>query len=363
MESNVSKEDSLKILANFKVEVVDMISKPNPTYNNNLNPISTPIASPSFGFTAPVARRSNISPTFGNSNRRASYLNKTSTVLDKQSPNLASSYTQSITPLNPDTCSVRLGSLSCLAVYSWIQDMQHLELTHPHEHLSWGRFMKKETAYVVKSHAEYNKLLNRTIIIDSNYIMLDNSELIGIILDMIKPQSSTQYIIDLRSLVKPVQLPNGYIITNDWSWCYRQIILLAQRFKDALEMLNSTVHSFQPGLKSRSGGGKPGLIELFYYCAPKGKEIHNDLNDSQVRSCETMQDYFDLFLGKSQNMYDNSKKSLEDAAILRGLPPLTPSGEINKESSYKHHNNNSNNNSNSNNNNNNITPNNNTKRY
>ena len=249
--------------------------------------------------------------------------------------------------------------------------MQHLELTHPHEHLSWGRFIKKETAYVVKSHAEYNKLLNRTIIIDSNYIMLDNSELIGIILDMIKPQSSTQYITDLRSLVKPVQLPNGYIITSDWSWCYKQILLLAQRFKDALEMLNSTDHTFQPTLKSRSGGGKPGLIELFYFLAPKGKEIHNDLNDSQVRSCETMQDYFDLFLGKSQNMYDNSKKSLEDAAILRGLPPLTPSGEINKESSYKHHNNNSNNNNNnsnnnnnnSNNNNNNITPNNNTKRY
>jgi hypothetical protein len=135
---------------------------------------------------------------------------------------------------------------------------------------------------------------------------------------MIKPQSTTQYITDLRSLVKPVQLPNGNIITNDWSWCYKQILLLSQRFKDALDMLNSTVHTLQPTLKSRSGSGKPGLIELFYSLAPKGKEMHNDLNDNQVKACETMQDYLDLFLGKSQNMYENSKKSLEDAAIIRG---------------------------------------------
>jgi hypothetical protein len=91
---------------------------------------------------------------------------------------------------------VRLGSITCIAVFSWIQDMQHLQLTHPHELLSWGRFMKKETAYSIKSHADYNKLLNRTIVIDSNYILLDNSELTDIILDMIKPQSSTQYITD-----------------------------------------------------------------------------------------------------------------------------------------------------------------------
>jgi hypothetical protein len=164
--------------------------------------------------------------------------------------------------------------------------MQQLQLTHPHELLSWGRFMKKETAYLIKGHVEYNKLLNRTIVIDSNYILLDNSEVTDIILDMIKPQSSTQYITDLRSLVKPVQLPNGYIITNDWSWCYKQILLLAQRFKDALEMLNSTEHTYEPALKSRSGGSKPGLIELFYSLAPKGKEIHNDLNDDQVKACK-----------------------------------------------------------------------------
>jgi hypothetical protein len=52
--------------------------------------------------------------------------------------------------------------------------------------------MKKDTAYLIKSHAENNKLLNRTIVIDYNYILLDNSELTDIILDMIKPQSSTQ---------------------------------------------------------------------------------------------------------------------------------------------------------------------------
>jgi hypothetical protein len=113
------------------------------------NPVSTPIASPGFGFNIPPARRSDINPTSGNNSRRASYINRASTVIDKQSPNLASSFTQAITPLNPDTCSVRLGNISCLAVFSWIQDMQHLQLTHPHELLSWGRFMKKETAYLI----------------------------------------------------------------------------------------------------------------------------------------------------------------------------------------------------------------------
>jgi hypothetical protein len=348
----------------FKLEVAQMIaqstlntSNPPPINNNNPTSTSTPISSPKFGFTEPPARRSDINTTSGNNNRRASFLNRRSTAIDKQSPNLASSYTQSVIPLNPDTCSVRLGSISCLAVFSWIQDMEHLQLTHPHELLSWGKFMKKDTAYLIKSHAKYNKLLNRTIIIDSNYILLDNSELVVIILNMIKPQSSTQYITDLRSLVKPVQLPNGYIITNDWSWCYKQILLLAQHFKDALDILNSTVHTFQPALKSRSGGGKPGLIELFYILAPRGKEIHNDLNDNQVKACDCMQDHLDLFLGRSQSMYENSKKSSEDAAIIRGLASLTPSSEINKEPYSKHYNNSSNNN------NNNTTPHNNAKRY
>jgi hypothetical protein len=230
------KVEVVNKMDDFKVEVVNMISeptitKPNPTYNNNPNTTSTPISNPKFGFTEPIARRSDINTTADNNNRRASYLNRTTTAIDNQSPNLASSYTQAITPLNPDTCSVRLGSLSCIAVFSWIQDMQHLQLTHPHEQLSWGRFMKKETAYVIKSHAEYHKLINRTIVIDSNYILLDNTELTEIILDMIQPQSTTQYITDLRSLVKPVQLPNGYIITNDWSWCYKQIILLVKTLK------------------------------------------------------------------------------------------------------------------------------------
>jgi hypothetical protein len=68
-------------------------------------------------------------------------------------------------------------------------------------------------------------------------------------------------------------------------------------------MLNSTEHTYEPALKSRSGGSKPGLIELFYSLAPKGKEMHNELNDDQVKACKCMQDYLDLFLGKSQNMY------------------------------------------------------------
>ena len=192
MESNLSKEDLLQII---KVEVAGMISNPNPTSTPTpvtSNPISTPISSPNFGFTEPIARRSDIHTTADNNNRRVSYLNRTTTAIDKQSPNLASSYTQAVTPLNPDTCSVRLGSITCTAVFSWIQDMQHLQLTHPHEQLSWGRFMKKETAYVIKSHAEYHKLINRTIVIDSNYILLDNTGLTEIILDMIQPQSTTQ---------------------------------------------------------------------------------------------------------------------------------------------------------------------------
>jgi hypothetical protein len=349
MEPNITINEIMQTINDkmneFKAEVAELIAQANKP-GQLPTEVATPISSPNFGFNIPVARRSNISPTTGTTNlsgttnqRRASYLNRTTTALDKQSPNIASSYTQAVTPLNPDTCSVKLGSITCIAVFNWIQDMEHLQLTHPHELLNWGRFMKKETAYLIKSHAEYNKLLNRTIVIDSHYILLDNSELVDIILDMIKPQSLTQYITDLRTLVKPVQLPNGYIITNDWSWCYKQILLLAQRFKDALDMLNSTTHTYEPTLKSRSGGSKPGLIELFYSLAPKGKEIHNDLNDDQVKACRCMQDYLELFLGKSQRMYENSKKSLEDAAIIRGLAPLTPSGEIPKEPYTKSHNN------------------------
>jgi hypothetical protein len=118
MEPNLINEIMEHInnqMNDFKLEVAQLIAqatltKSNPSPINTSNPTSTPtpISSPSFGFTIPVARRSNISPISGNNNRRASYINRTSTAIDKQSPNLASSYTQSIIPLNPDTCSVRL---------------------------------------------------------------------------------------------------------------------------------------------------------------------------------------------------------------------------------------------------------------
>jgi hypothetical protein len=106
METNLINElmeHINKQMTDFKLEVAHLIAQASLTNSNTSpinisNPKSTPIASPSFGFTIPVARRSNISPTSGNSNRRASYINRTSTALDKQSPNLASSYTQSIIP-------------------------------------------------------------------------------------------------------------------------------------------------------------------------------------------------------------------------------------------------------------------------
>jgi hypothetical protein len=71
MESNLSKEDLLQILTNFKVEVAGMIkvevagmiSNPNPTSTPTpvtSNPVSTSVDSPSFGFTIPPARRPKI---------------------------------------------------------------------------------------------------------------------------------------------------------------------------------------------------------------------------------------------------------------------------------------------------------------
>jgi hypothetical protein len=83
-------------------------------------------------------------------------------------------------------------------------------------------------------------------------------------------------------------------------------------------------------MKSQLGGGQPGLMEIFYSLVPKGKEIHFSINEDQVKACQNMNDYLVLFQGVNEKLYHYSKKSLQDATIVRGLQPLTPSGEINK---------------------------------
>ncbi len=74
--------------------------------------------------------------------------------LQDLAPQIATGYTQSIVPLNPDTCQVRLNTLNFSSVYSFTEAMQHLELTHPHEKLQWGRFVTQGVVQMIKAHAE-----------------------------------------------------------------------------------------------------------------------------------------------------------------------------------------------------------------
>jgi hypothetical protein len=289
----------------------------------------TPAYSPVFGFETRNQRRSDIESNVGQQN----HFRRRSIHLQDPEPQMATGYTQSIVPLNPDTCQVRLNILNFASVFNFIEAMQHLELSHPHEKLQWGRFVTQGVAQMIKAHAEQHGMVSNSIVIRSNYVFLGNDDFLAIILDIVKPLSQAAFVADLKSVVKAITLPNGYVMTSNWTWIYKQILLLISKFKDVLDVLNSHQAqdiSYLPSMKSQQGGGKPGLMEIFYSLVPKGKEIHFSINIDQVKACHTMNDYLVLFQGVNEKLYQNSKKSLEDATLLRGSQPLTPSGEINK---------------------------------
>ncbi len=317
-------------IASLQAQFTDSKSQQQPQERQQRNSpiLETPPYSPAFGFEQPNQRRSDVESNINKPNMRRKSMH-----LQDPAPQLATGYTQSIIPLNPDTCQVRLNTLNFSSVYNFTESMQHLELNHPHEKIQWGRFLTQGVAQMVKAHAEQNGMVSNPVVVRSNYVFLGNDELLAIILDIVRPRSQAAFITDLKSVVKPITLPNGYVMTSNWSWIYKQILLIIYKFKDALEVLNiDQPHepSYSPSMKSQSGGGKPGLMEIFFTLIPKGKEIHYSLNADQVKACYNMTDYLVLFQGANEKLYQNSKKSLEDATILRGLQPLTSSGEINK---------------------------------
>ena len=56
---------------------------------------------------------------------------------------------------------------------------------------------------------------------------------------MVKPLSQAAFIADLKSVVRAITLPNGYVMTSNWSWIYKQILLIIHKIKDVLDVLNS----------------------------------------------------------------------------------------------------------------------------
>ncbi len=82
-------------------------------------------------------------------------------------------------------------------------------------------------------------MVSTPIVVRSNYVFLGNDDFLAIILDIVKPLSQAAFVADLKSVLKAITLPNCYIMTSNWTWIYKQILLLISKFKDVLDVLNS----------------------------------------------------------------------------------------------------------------------------
>jgi hypothetical protein len=77
----------------------------------------TPAYSPVFGFEQRNQRRSDVDSNVAQPN----YMRRRSMHLQDPAPQIATGYTQSIVPLNPDTCQVRLNTLNFSFVFVTVQ--------------------------------------------------------------------------------------------------------------------------------------------------------------------------------------------------------------------------------------------------
>jgi hypothetical protein len=184
-------------------------------------------------------------------------------------------------------------------------------------------------------------------------LSLENRSLSIIISQMVMPETEIEWIFTFKKLAVFPKLPKNQheVIpdaTNFDDW-WSGIILYIFDANVINDFLAAVPANIKPVLKTFNQ--KPGLMQIFYDQIPMcaGKNINNLIDYNDLKQCENLRQYTDLFLEKANDINESSKIAKINRQKLASqnlytTPPDTKIHNNNQNERHKFNNNNNNNN-------------------
>jgi hypothetical protein len=241
------------------------------------------------------------------------------------------SITRSIAPIDPSISQVKLTELTARAVFIWGENMQIEQQKSPYEVLSWARYILRRITFHIQ--AMNNSMgLCQPIHLNGYVMILSNDQLWDVIVHLVRPQSTPEWIKVFNSLVKFTQLPQTYILDiTRYDFLYTAMIEFEFLISRVLRFLDFRASDkFTPPLKSKDG--KMGLMELIYSKMPGtlGIKLHHGISDSQIKDLKSIQEYLSFIMIQNQALYEDSRRTKVNRLKYEGSSPLTADGDVNQ---------------------------------
>jgi hypothetical protein len=132
--------------------------------------------------------------------------------------------TNFIFPVNPAQSQVKLTDLSAKSVFTWGELMEQEQQNYPYEVLQYGRYIHPRITKLIQAHNN-DRDIYRPIILQGLFISMDNDQLWQLILNIVRPASTEEWMQIFKSLVRFTNVPQGYILDiTKYDFYYTAII-------------------------------------------------------------------------------------------------------------------------------------------
>jgi hypothetical protein len=211
--------------------------------------------------------------------------------------------------------------------------MQQEQQNYFYEVLQWGRYIHPKITKLIQAHNDSSGLY-RPVKLVGLYITMDNEKLWELILRIVRPTTTEEWLLIFHSLVKFTPLPQGYILDiTKYDFFYIAIIEFLFLLKKVIKFLDwNAPEKFSPALRTKDG--RIGYMEIIWkkIPTPLGEKLHLGLSSHQLRECSDISEYLSYFSQQSQKIYDDSKTAKKNRLRYEGNSALNADGDINHKS-------------------------------
>jgi hypothetical protein len=219
-------------------------------------------------------------------------------------------YIRTLHSVDPLTSGVCLSHLDVANFFRWSQDIITLQKRVPHEELQHCLFLSRTVQFKINAWNEAKRFFGKPIMCGST-LSLENRSLSIIISQMVMPETEIEWIFTFKKLAVFPKLPKNQheVIpdaTNFDDW-WSGIILYIFDANVINDFLAAVPANIKPVMKTFNQ--KPGLMQIFYDQIPMsaGKNINNLIDYNDLKQCENLRQYTDLFLEKANDINESSK--------------------------------------------------------
>jgi hypothetical protein len=329
----------------------------------DLDPSNSRFRTPSNRSRIPEAENGHFQDTFRNSPSRVSagnfydkYLSRSS-FMDTTTFSTGSNYVHTSHAVDPIKSGVLLSYLDVFNFFRWSQDLIALEKRNPHQHLQHCLFISRKIQFRINAWNESKKFFAQPIMCGST-LSVDNRALSIIIAHMVLPDTEHEWIQNFKTMAVFPKLPNNQHVVipdatrfEDW---HDAITIYIYDANVILDFLSSVPDTIMPVMKTFNQ--KKGLIELFYDQIPMGagKNINNLIDYNEIKQCNTLRDYTNLFFEQTNIINEASKTAKINRQRLSNQNIISINNNNNENNKFNNNSNNINGNKYNNNNNNKI---------